>query len=472
MENCVVKVLVAIANHGTKNAGYLERLLAAYRSMPYDVHVVVLSNIPKDLGPDVEVIVGLLAKDPWSLPFGHKRIFADRLDDYDLFIYSEDDTLVQQRHIEAFLEMTEVLPADRIAGFLRYEEDADGHRYCSSIHSFYRWAPSSVRSWGPHVFAYCTNEHAACYMLTRDQLKRAIDSGGFLVPPHKGRYDLLCTAATDPYTQCGLTKVICISRIEDFLLHHLPNQYLGRMGLPFDQMHAQIEVLLGCGRNGQECGELLRAPTGLKNIHWYKRYYEPAREEVLATVRKNARRILSIGCGDGTMEAALMERGAQVVGIPLDAVIAGSAKTRGVELTTPDLEVAMQSLRGRRFDCILMVDVLQRVQSPPALLRDCADLIADGGRIVIMVPNFRGLAYRRDCLDGRLLWRTPNPFERFNLHLATSRAVAAWIGDAGLRIREMRYDARSRAGWLGKLSCGVAGRYLSRRILITAEKAR
>jgi hypothetical protein len=40
-----MKMLVAIANYGTKNRVYLERLLAEYRCLPYQVDVVVLSNV-------------------------------------------------------------------------------------------------------------------------------------------------------------------------------------------------------------------------------------------------------------------------------------------------------------------------------------------------------------------------------------------------------------------------------------------
>src|SRR5271154_2180398 len=113
-----MKILVTIANYGTKNDQYLARLLAEYKSMDHDVQVVVTRNEPKDLGPDVEVMVGLPTRDPWSLPFAHQPVLAARVDDYDLFIYSEDDILITARNIEAFLSATEVLPPDKIAGFL------------------------------------------------------------------------------------------------------------------------------------------------------------------------------------------------------------------------------------------------------------------------------------------------------------------------------------------------------------------
>ena len=140
-----MKILVAIANFGIKNIKYLERLLIEYRSInKYQIEIVVLSNIEKDLGPDVEVLVGLPAKNPWSLPFGHKKLFADRMENYDLFIYSEDDTLITERSIDAFIEVTRILPKEFIAGFIRYEISESGNRYYSTIHAHYHWDPNSI----------------------------------------------------------------------------------------------------------------------------------------------------------------------------------------------------------------------------------------------------------------------------------------------------------------------------------------
>jgi hypothetical protein len=99
-----MKVLVAIANYGTGNRQHLERLIAEYQAMPRQVDIVVLSNVPKALPRGVDVRVGLPARNPWSLPFAHRRLFAERRNDYDLYIYSEDDTLVRASNIDAFLE--------------------------------------------------------------------------------------------------------------------------------------------------------------------------------------------------------------------------------------------------------------------------------------------------------------------------------------------------------------------------------
>src|SRR5208337_1353936 len=172
-----LRVLVAITSYGTKNDAYLLRILEEYRSMPYDVDVVVLSNTRKALGADVELVVGLPSPDPWSLPFAHKRIFADRLNDYDLFIHTEDDMLITQRKVEAFLQLRKVLPEQEVPGFLRYERSEDGKINYPDVHSHFHWDPASVCSRGPYALAFLTNEQSACYVLTQDQLRRAIKSG-------------------------------------------------------------------------------------------------------------------------------------------------------------------------------------------------------------------------------------------------------------------------------------------------------
>ena len=97
-----MKIFVTIVNFGIKNDEFLKVLLAEYASMPYDLHVSVLTNVPKDLGSDVEVVMHTPQGDPWAFPFAHKRILADRVHDYDLFIYSEDDTRLQNEISKRF----------------------------------------------------------------------------------------------------------------------------------------------------------------------------------------------------------------------------------------------------------------------------------------------------------------------------------------------------------------------------------
>src|SRR4030081_2973540 len=96
-----LRLCVVIASYGDKNIEFLKRIIRNYQGMDMEVAIFVLSEAPKDLGPDVKVLVGLPSRNPWSLPFGHKRVFADNLDRYDLFAYSEDDMEVTEENFHA-----------------------------------------------------------------------------------------------------------------------------------------------------------------------------------------------------------------------------------------------------------------------------------------------------------------------------------------------------------------------------------
>src|SRR5208337_183549 len=170
-----MKILVTIASWGTKNDQYLSRLIREYGSMSFDVDVMVLSNLPKSVGPGASVhLVDLKGNEPWSFPFAHKKIFAEHLNDYDLFIYSEDDTLITESNIRAFLKACTVLERNEIPGFLRFEHGTDGRINYPEMHGPFHWDCQSVRRRKDQVFASFTNEHSACYVLTREQLQRAI----------------------------------------------------------------------------------------------------------------------------------------------------------------------------------------------------------------------------------------------------------------------------------------------------------
>ena len=337
MSDPKLRVLVAIASYGRSNDRYLELIVEEYSSMAFAVDIVLLSNIDKPF-PGTECVVGLPTKNPWSLPFAHKKLFADRCDSYDLFIYSEDDILITEGNLRAWLEVNASLADDEIAGFLRVETGSNDERSYPDAHAHFHWDPGSVRRRGRHTLAHFTNEHAACYVLTRDQLRKALDSGGFDVPPHEGKHDLLCTAATDPYTQCGLTKLIPVSRLDVFAVHHMSNRYVGKMGMTAEQFGKQIDVMLRIAQNDEKPKSLLPTETRLWRCAYSKDYYEPVNEQVTSLIPKTARKVLSIGCGSGTTERWLAAKGLHVAAMPLDPIVAQSAAVNGIEMIYEDLE--------------------------------------------------------------------------------------------------------------------------------------
>jgi 2-polyprenyl-3-methyl-5-hydroxy-6-metoxy-1,4-benzoquinol methylase len=467
-----IRVLVAIANFGAKNDAYLRRLIAEYRSMTFDVDIVVFSDLKKSLSDAELVVVDLKGQDPWALPFAHKKILAGGLNDYELFIYSEDDTLVTERNLRAFLEVSTALHEDEIAGFMRFEQGRDGELHFPDVHGYFHWDIRSVQSRGEYKFASFTNEHSACFVLTRQQLRRAIESGGFLVGPHPSIYDLACTASTDPYTQCGFTKLICISRFDDFLLHHVPNKYVeAGFGVSGLEMRRQLDTLLKISSNGHSPQSLCETQTKLKFATYSKLYYEPVRQELVASIPGEAKTLLSIGCGWGTTEAALAGKGLSVVAVPLDPVIPGGAEAAGVEMAHGDFRTAYDQMKGRSFDCILFSNIIHLVPDPGAILSLFQWLLSEKGAVILSVPKISAfLAYwwrlRRDEL-----FLDFGGYESTGVHPTSRRTIRRWFGEAGMSLESIVEVPSPQARAADGLMCSVKNNVLFSEFVAVARRA-
>ena len=464
-----LRILVAIANHGHGNREYLEKLIGEYRSLPFAVDIVVLSNIPKDLGNNVEVRVGVPTRNPWSLPFAHRELFSERRDDYELFIYSEDDTLVTEQNVRAFLDAQDQLASHEVPGFLRTEVGPDGTVYLSSIHSCFKWNPSSVCRRGEEVFAEFTNEHSACYMLTRDHLKRAIDSGGFLVAPHEGRHDMLCAAATDPYTQCGLRRLVCLSRIDDFLLPHLPNKYIGFMGLSRHLTQIQIDALMEILEDPEKGFSNFEVEPRVWRGHWARNCYESPDPRITDTLGRPGTSVISLGGGWGATEAELQERGAEVCVVPLDHVFGSMNTAAGVKAISAPLSEAFEHLKNERFDGLLIQDLLHLVDDPVTVLRQWRKLLLPEALVVVSVPNILDW---REMRRGILRFdrnEQLNDFATSGVHPVNARLLRSWLDKTDLKEVFIERAFTNRRARYNNLTLGLLQDPLARKLIATAR---
>ncbi|HEU5080701.1 MAG TPA: methyltransferase domain-containing protein [Opitutaceae bacterium] len=438
------RILVGIASFGTGHLNLLQHLISNYKRFPARVSIVVLSDGPKDLGPDVEVVVGLPSKNPWSLPFAHKKVFADRVENFDLFIYSEDDIGFRADQLVEFIRATESLGADEIAGYLRYEIKPNGERLLTEPWQHFHWKPDSARQRGPYTVAEFTNEHAGFYILTQSQLRRAIASGGFVREPYVGRYRLPETAATDPYTSCGFRKVIPVSHLEQFLVHHIPNKYVNDLPINYENFARQIETLVKIKDGLHPTARLCDVEP--KNWHngFQKSYYERPLPEILSAIPASARTVLSVGAGWGALEFALKAQGKTVTALPLDSVVGASIAAQNIEVVYGTLEDSLNDLLARRFDCVVMTNLLHLSPAPQNLIRKLATLVSPNGAVVTMGPNFgrfprllkrwlgiRGYSKLRNYSTSGISIVSPNTIDRILKPQGFGNSTIIWMSERG-----------------------------------------
>jgi hypothetical protein len=433
------RLLVCIASYGQKNMAFLRQIVQRYQGMAMKVEILVCSEGPKDLGPGVKVIVGLPTRNPWSLPFAHKALLAENVERHDLFVYSEDDVEAGEDHIHNFLRASGAMEADEIPGFVRYELTPGGTKVLTDVHGAFSWKPDSVARRGPYTTAEFSNEHAGFYVLTQAHLRRAIASGRFLTAPHEGRYGLPETAATDVYSACGLRKVICISHFQDFLVRHMTNLYVNRHGVPLERFNEQIQVLKDIGDRIQPASRLCEVESRMSHMKWSKEYYEPADRNLLEMVPDDAKRVLSIGCGFGETELKLKQRGASVTVLPLDSVVGGIAALRGFEVINGTMSEGLEGLRGRRFDCVLVSNLIHLQRQPEWLVRRWAGLVGKAGSLVIRGPNFDRSSDFVKRLLGIGEHSKLRSFEDSGITLCNPKTLARQIGKAGLEVTTVRW---------------------------------
>lgn len=462
-------MLLTIASYGQKNIGFLKRIIEAYRAMDFDLTVVVVSEAPKDLGEDVEVVVGLPSSDTWSLPFAHKKVLAQNMERFDLFIYSEDDVEVSEDNIQAFLRVTPLLKEDEIAGYLRYETDASGNPVLTDVHSAFRWKPESVQHRKGCIVAEFTNDHAGFYILTQDQLRRAVATGRFLQGPYHARYGTPETAATDIYTQCGFRKVICISDFDSFLIRHMSNLYVQKHGVPLTDFKRLVHALIEISNGSHPASTLCEIESKLSHLAWSKSCYEKPSDQLLTGVPPSARSILSIGCGWGATEIELKKRGAAVTALPLDSVIGVLPAAAGIKVIYGPLDEGLRRLSDREFDCVLISNLLHLLPEPWDILHKCVKLVGANGHFVIAHPHFQSLPVLRKRTFGLGDYAKLRSFSESGIHSFGVGTYKRHLRKLRFDVKEVRWLHRPQGGTFPKLMRRL-GRLGADRWVLTAQK--
>ncbi|MBU1003190.1 MAG: class I SAM-dependent methyltransferase [Proteobacteria bacterium] len=153
---------------------------------------------------------------------------------------------------------------------------------------------------------------------------------------------------------------------------------------------------------------------------------------------KVGKSLLDIACGDGLMTEIFAAHFETVVGVDANGVHLAEARKRlpGVEfhenlIEELDLDAA--------FDTITMLDLLEHVEDPAAVLRKAASMLTDDGVLIVHVPNAYAINRRLAVLMGTL--EHCEELSPFDIEIAGHRrsysldSLCHEVECAGLKIR-------------------------------------
>lgn len=101
-------------------------------------------------------------------------------------------------------------------------------------------------------------------------------------------------------------------------------------------------------------------------------------------------RILDVGCGIGTNAIRLAKRGHTAVGIDVSTEMIRLFRENipeSVNDRVTALAMEVGAIRDDEFDIVLLNLVLDHLEDPVEMLSDCARLIDEHGRLIVVVPH-------------------------------------------------------------------------------------
>lgn len=169
------------------------------------------------------------------------------------------------------------------------------------------------------------------------------------------------------------------------------------------------------------------------------RYFNHVRADMMRFVPRGAARLLEIGCGAGGTMAALRERqavqwagGVEYVPEAAEQAKAAFDKVWCIDAETTPFE---GEIPPASLDAILCFDVLEHLVDPWSLVKRLTALLAQGGCLVVSVPNIRHWKFVRDLLfRGDFRYRDAGLLDRTHLRFFVRETAIELVTCGGLEL--------------------------------------
>lgn len=162
---------------------------------------------------------------------------------------------------------------------------------------------------------------------------------------------------------------------------------------------------------------------------------------VATRIPATARRILDVGCGDGTLGRHLRERqGARVTGITYSEAEAVRARDGLEEVVVADLDTWEPAPNTPPFDAIICSHVLEHLRDAGRLLRVLRRLVTPQGTLLVALPNVLFWRQRLEFLGGRFQYTRGGLMDSTHLHFYDWRTARELVAGNGWEVTEAVAD--------------------------------
>jgi len=154
-----------------------------------------------------------------------------------------------------------------------------------------------------------------------------------------------------------------------------------------------------------------------------KVYGSQGNPDVLNLVPRNAKYVLDVGCGAGSLANSLQQRGCTVDGISISEAEleqAGPFLRRGY---LQNLEMGLPEEISSKYDVVVCSHVLEHICYPDKLLSDIRDALVDNGQLIIALPNIMHYKARMQLMLGNFNYQTQGLWDYTHFRWYTFRSA-------------------------------------------------
>lgn len=152
--------------------------------------------------------------------------------------------------------------------------------------------------------------------------------------------------------------------------------------------------------------------------------------------------VLELGCGNGSMSRLLREHcQAHIIGVDHDPSIVWQAQRYCDYVFTEDLDDphSLDALEGEKFDVITLVDVLEHLKNPEALLKRLKPLLLDEGQLLLSIPNVAHASVRLELLNGQFDYEKAGILDTTHLKFFTLKSIQTLLKTVGYQLDTVDY---------------------------------
>lgn len=156
---------------------------------------------------------------------------------------------------------------------------------------------------------------------------------------------------------------------------------------------------------------------------------------ILSNYVKENSKVLDLGCGEGKFGKLLEDKNCYLVGVDLDEKAIEYAKINyGYHETylfnveqKDSIPQEFEKYTIEKFDYIALLDVLEHVINPTAVIENLLPYLKDGGQILLSVPNVNNADIFMNLLRDHFNYRAAGVLDNTHTKYFTKRSFIEWI---------------------------------------------